>query len=43
MKIATDACADASASQEVPEKTQQNKFCRDVIANPRRLENLDLK
>lgn len=41
MKIATDACAEGD-SKEV-EKAEQNRFCKDVIANPDRLKNLDLK
>jgi len=41
MKIATDACAE-SDGKEV-DKAEQNRFCKDVIANPERLKNLDLK
>lgn len=41
MKIATDACAEDDGKEV--EKAEQNLRCKEVIAHPDRLKNLDLK
>lgn len=48
MKIATDACNrsdgfDENGSQRDVDKTEQNRRCKEVIARPQNLKNLDLK
>lgn len=46
MKIATDACLRSDGPDDLNqnvEKTEQNRKCKEVIARPQHLKNLDLK